>query len=479
MHELVPMYIDGIWRPAQSGNTAGLVNPASGEEFGRLSLASAPDIDAALAAAQRGFARWRQLPLAERCRLISLVGELLRERVDAIARDLTLEQGKTLAQARGEILGTADYFTGIAAAAMNLSGRAIPTGSDGMRRSVTYEPIGPVFAVSPWNLPAMMPGRKIANSLGAGCSVIVKPARETPLSAYAIAKCCEDAGIPPGVVNVICGDAAQISAAMIGSRVIRKVSFTGSTQVGRALAQIAGSSLKKITLELGGHAPVIVFDDADLEAVVEATVTARFANAGQSCLAPTRFFVQQRLYARFVQLFSARAGALRVGDGMDPATQMGPLTSARRLPLMDALVKDALQKGARLTAGGRRLERAGFFFAPTVLAEVSEAAALMSEEPFGPVTAIVPFADVDTVIERANATAYGLAAYIFTRDPDLAMRVVSQVEAGMVGINSVSVAHPSLPFGGVKDSGIGREGAYDGLLDSMVTKSISVGRQGV
>jgi succinate-semialdehyde dehydrogenase/glutarate-semialdehyde dehydrogenase len=479
MRELAPMYIDGIWRPAQSGNTAGLVNPASGEEFGRLSLASAPDIDAALAAAQRGFARWRQLPLAERCRLISLVGELLRERVDAIARDLTLEQGKTLAQARGEILATADYFTGIAAAAMNLSGRTVPTGSDGMRRSVTYEPIGPVFAVSPWNLPAMMPGRKIANSLGAGCSVIVKPARETPLSAYAIAKCCEDAGIPPGVVNVICGDAAQISAAMIGSRVIRKVSFTGSTPVGRALAQIAGSSLKKITLELGGHAPVIVFDDADLEAVVEATVTARFANAGQSCLAPTRFFVQQRLYAQFVQLFSAQAGVLRVGDGMDPATQMGPLTSARRLPLMDALVKDALQRGARLTAGGRRLERAGFFFAPTVLAEVPEAAALMSEEPFGPVTAIVPFTDVDTVIERANATAYGLAAYIFTRDPDLALRVVSQVEAGMVGINSVSVAHPSLPFGGVKDSGIGREGAYDGLLDSMVTKSISVGRQGV
>jgi len=479
MHELVPMYIDGVWRPAQSGNTAGLVNPASGEEFGRLSLASAPDFDDVLAAAQRGFARWRQLPLAERCRLISLVGELLRERVDAIARDLTLEQGKTFAQARGEILGTADYFTGIAAVAMNLSGRAIAPGSDGLRRSVNYEPIGPVFAVSPWNLPAMMPGRKIANSLGAGCSVIVKPARETPLSAYAIAKCCEDAGIPPGVVNVICGDAAQISAAMIGSRVIRKVSFTGSTQVGRALAQIAGSSLKKVTLELGGHAPVIVFDDADLEAVVEATLTARFANAGQSCLAPTRFFIQQRLYAQFVQLFSARAGVLRVGDGMDPATQMGPLTSARRLPLMDALVKDAVQKGARLTAGGKRLERAGFFFAPTVLAEVSEAAALMSQEPFGPVTAIVPFTDVDTVIERANATAYGLAAYIFTRDPDLAMRVVSQVEAGMVGINSVWVAHPSLPFGGVKDSGFGREGAYDGLLDSMVTKSISAGRLGV
>lgn len=478
MQELVGMYIDGTWRPAKGGATTALVNPATGEELGRLSLAAAADIDDALAAVQRGFARWRQIPSAERCRLISLAGQLLRERVDAIGRDLTLEQGKTLAQARGEIFATADYFTGIAAAAMNLFGRVPPTGSDGIRRSVTYEPIGPVFAVSPWNLPAMMPGRKIANSLGAGCSVIVKPARETPLSAYAIAKCCEEAGIPPGVVNVICGDAAQISEAMIASPVIRKVSFTGSTPVGRALAQSAGASLKKITLELGGHAPVIVFDDVDLEEVVEATVMARFANAGQSCLAPTRFFVQERRYAQFVELFSARAAALRVGEGMDPATQMGPLTSARRLPLMDGLVSDALTKGARLTAGGKRLERPGFFFAPTVLADVPKDTTLMSEEPFGPVTAIVPFAEAAAVIERANATAYGLAAYVFTRDAELAMRVVAQIEAGMVGINSMSVAHPSLPFGGVKDSGIGREGAYDGLLDSMVTKSISVGRQG-
>lgn len=478
MHELVGMYIDGTWRLAKSGATTPLVNPATGEEFGRLSLASSADIADALAAAQRGFARWRKIPSTERCRLISLAGQLLRERVDAVGRDLTLEQGKPLAQAKGEIFATADYFTGIAAAATNLFGRVPPTGSDGIRRSVIYEPIGPVFAVSPWNLPAMMPGRKIANSLGAGCSVIVKPAKETPLSAYAIAKCCEDAGIPPGVVNVICGDAAQISEAMIASSVIRKVSFTGSTPVGRVLAQHAGTSLKKITLELGGHAPVIVFDDADLEEVVKATVMARFANAGQSCLAPTRFFVQKPRYAQFVELFSAQASALRVGDGTDPATQMGPLTSARRLPLMDTLVSDARQKGARVTAGGKRLERPGFFFAPTVLADVPKHSALMSEEPFGPVTAIVPFDEVQEVIDRANATAYGLAAYVFTRDADLAVSVVAQIEAGMVGINSMSVAHPSLPFGGVKDSGIGREGAYDGLLDSMVTKSISVGRQG-
>jgi succinate-semialdehyde dehydrogenase/glutarate-semialdehyde dehydrogenase len=476
MNELVGLYVDGTWRPAKSDQTAALVNPATGEEFGRLSLASPADIDDALAAARRGFTRWRAIPSVERCRLLSLVGQLMRERVDAMARDLTLEQGKPLPQAKGEILATADYFTAIASAAMNLFGRVVPAGSDGIRRMVTYEPIGPVFAVSPWNLPAMMPGRKIANSLGAGCSVIVKPARETPLSAYAIAKCCEDAGIPTGVVNVLCGDAAQISAAMVTSEVIRKISFTGSTAVGKALAQLAGASLKKMTLELGGHAPVLVFDDVDLEAVVEATVSARFANAGQSCLAPTRFFVQRRNYAQFVEHFSARASALRVGDGRDPGTEMGPLASARRLTVMDTLVRDAVHKGARLTAGGIRLERPGFFFAPTVLADVPESAALMSEEPFGPVTAIVPFEDVSAVIERANATAYGLAAYVFTRDFDLAQRVVAQLEAGMVGINSMSVAHPSVPFGGVKDSGIGREGALDGLLDSMVTKSISVGR---
>jgi succinate-semialdehyde dehydrogenase/glutarate-semialdehyde dehydrogenase len=475
MSDLVGLYIGGVWRPASGGSTTGIVNPATGEEIARLSMASPTDIEAALAAARDGFATWRQMAILERCRLLVQVGQLMRERVDAIGRQLTLEEGKPLAQAKGEVMGTADYFTGIAAAAGNLFGRVIPTGSDGVRRSVIYEPIGPIFAASPWNLPAMMPGRKIANSLGAGCSIIVKPAKETPLTAYAIAKCCEDAGIPPGVVNVICGDSAEISAAMLRSDVVRKISFTGSTGVGKELAQLAGASMKKMTMELGGHAPVVIFDDIDVPAMVETAVAARYANAGQSCIAPTRFFVHQNIYRAFVDSFSDRARALRVGDGLDPQTQMGPLVSARRLPVMEALVHDAVHKGARLTAGGVRLERKGFFYAPTVLADVPAAAAIMTEEPFGPITPIVPFTDTAAVIDRANETPYGLAAYVFSRDVDKASRVVSQIEAGMIAINSMSVAHPSLPFGGVKDSGIGREGALDGLLDSMVTKSISIG----
>lgn len=476
MDDPIGMYIGGVWRLAKGGATAAIVDPATEEEVGRLSMASPADIDDALEAARRGFAVWRQMAVAERCRLIALVGQLMRDRVDTMGRELTMEEGKTLAQSKGEILGTADYFSAIAAAAANLFGRIAPSGSDGVRRSVTYEPIGPIFAASPWNLPSMMPGRKIANSLGAGCSVIVKPAKETPLSAYAIAKCCEEAGIPPGVVNVICGDSAQISSTMIRSDVIRKISFTGSTEVGKQLAQLAGAYMKKMTLELGGHAAVVVFDDVDVAAVVETTFVARFANAGQSCIAPTRFFVHEKIYREFVELFTARARALRVGGGLDPQTQMGPLASARRLPVMDSLVQDAVHKGALLTAGGSRLERKGYFYAPTVLADVPDAAAIMTVEPFGPVTPLVSFRDTAAVIDRANDTAYGLAAYVFSRDVDQASRVASQIDAGMIAINSMSVAHPALPFGGVKDSGIGREGALDGLLDSMVTKAISIGR---
>lgn len=476
MGDLVGMYIDGVWRPAKGGATAAIVDPATEDEVGRLSMASPADIDDALDAARRGFVVWRKMAVAERCRLIALVGQLMRDRVDTMARDLTIEEGKTLAQSKGEILGTADYFSGIAAAAANLFGRIAPPGNDGVRRSVTYEPIGPIFAASPWNLPAMMPGRKIANSLGAGCSVIVKPATETPLSAFAIAKCCQEAGIPPGVVNVICGNAAQISSAMIRSVVIRKISFTGSTEVGKQLAQLAGAYMKKMTLELGGHAPVIVFDDVDVAAVVETACMARFSNAGQSCIAPTRFFVHQKIYREFVDLFTARARALRVGEGLDPQTQMGPLARHRRLSVMDGLVQDAVHKGALLTAGGARLERRGYFYAPTVLSDVPDAAAIMTVEPFGPITPIVPFRDTAAVIDRANDTAYGLAAYVFSRDVDRASQVASQIDAGMIAINSMSVAHPALPFGGVKDSGIGREGALDGLLDSMITKAISIGR---
>ena len=438
-------------------------------------MASRADLEDTLVATRLGFEAWRQLPVAERTRLVQRVAQLMRERVDSLSRDLTLEQGKPLAQSKWEILATAEYFDDLAITAERIAGRVAAATAGAIARTVTYEPVGPVFAVSPWNLPAMMPGRKIANSIAAGCSIIVKPAKETPLTAYAIARCCEDAGIPPGVVNVVSGDSAVMSALMIGSSVIRKVSFTGATETGKQLAQLAGAHMKKVTMELGGHAPVIVYPDVDLRSVVEIAVATRYSNAGQSCLAPTRFFVHERIYRDFVELFSERARALRVGDGLDPQVQMGPLTSLRRLAVMERLVQDAVAKGARLTAGGARLDRKGYFFAPTVLADVPAGAAIMSEEPFGPVTPIVAFRDTDAVIERANETPYGLAAYVFTPDLELARRIVARIEAGMIGINSMSAAHASVPFGGVKDSGVGREGTIDGLLESMVTKSISIG----
>jgi succinate-semialdehyde dehydrogenase/glutarate-semialdehyde dehydrogenase len=476
MRDLVGVFIGGVWRPATGGKTTDIINPATEEPVGQLSMASPEDLAEALAAVQSGFLKWRNTPVVERCRLVARVGQLMRERVDTLSHDLTLEEGKPLGQARWEILATADYFSEAAATASNICGRLIPLGADGIRRSVSYEPIGPVFAVSPWNLPAMMPGRKIANTLAAGCSIIVKPAKETPITAFGIAKCCEDAGIPAGVINVLCGESSQISATMIQSSVIRKISFTGSTEVGKELARLAGASMKKMTMELGGHAPVIIFDDVDLPSVVEATVASRYSNAGQSCLAPTRFFVQQKIYREFVALFSERARGLQLGDGLDPQVKMGPLASSRRLEVMDRLVQDAVRKGATLTAGGSRLARKGYFYAPTVLADVPDGACIMTEEPFGPVTAIVSFTQTGAVIERANATPYGLGAYVFSRDLDRALGVVSQIDAGMVAINSMSVALAGLPFGGVKDSGVGREGSIDGLLESMVTKSISIGR---
>lgn len=475
MRDLVTLFIGGSWRPASDGRTVDIFNPATEERIGLLSMASPADMELALVAAREGFKVWREVPVTQRTRLIMRVAQLLRERVEELSQDLTLEQGKPLAQAKWEILATADYFDDLAISANQIVGRAVPGAPGGASRTVAYEPIGPVFAVSPWNLPAMMPGRKIANSIAAGCSIIVKPAKETPITAYAIARCCEDAGIPPGVVNVVSGDSSAVSSAMIISEVIRKVSFTGSTVVGKDLARLAGAHMKKVTMELGGHAPVIIYDDVDLASVVDMTVMGRYSNAGQSCIAPTRFFVHERIYADFVDRFSERARALRVGNGLDPQVQMGPLASARRVTVMEALVRDAVAKGAALTAGGNRLDGKGYFFSPTVLANVSPDAAIMSEEPFGPVTPIVSFGDTSVVADRANDTPYGLAAYVFTTDLERASRVVSRIQAGMIGVNSMSVAHASIPFGGVKESGFGREGTIDGLLESMVTKSISVG----
>lgn len=467
------LFINGQSRAGGDNDVIPVVNPATEELVAELCMATAADLEDAIASAERGFEVWRQVNASDRAALIRKTAALLRERVQDMAHVLTVEQGKTLAQSRWEINGTAAYFDDLADCGEHAYGRNVPKGGSGVTRAVVYEPIGPVFAVAPWNLPAMLPGRKIATALAAGCSVIVKPAKETPETTQLIARCCQDAGIPDGVVNVISGPSGMLSERLIASPVIRKVSFTGSTGVGKQLAGMSGLHMKKATMELGGHAPVIVFADTDIEAVIEKTVAGRYSNAGQSCIAPTRFFIERGVYEPFVEAFSTRVKSLRVGNGLDEAVDMGPLASERRVPVMEQLVADALQNGAGLTAGGHAMDGKGYFFEPTVLRDVPDSAEIMIEEPFGPITPIDAFEDVDEAIARANGTAYGLASYVFTNALPVANHVSAKLQAGMVGLNSLDVAAPPVPFGGVKDSGTGREGSIEGVLESMVTKTIS------
>lgn len=467
-------FIDGIEIEAGDRETIPVVNPATEATVAHLCMATPADLSLAIDAAQRGFSVWRSLPAATRGNLLHATADLIRNRISHMRLVLTREQGKTLAQAEGEIVTTAAYFDELANCAVRLQGALQPPDKHGVARSVVHEPIGPVFAVSPWNLPAMMPGRKIATSLAAGCSVIVKPAKETPQTAYLIAKCCQDAGVPDGVVNVISGKSSLVSETLIASPVIRKVSFTGSTDIGKMLAKIAGAHMKKVTMELGGHAPVIVCEDVDIDDVINTIVPAKFSNAGQSCMAATRLFVHDEIYESFVESFTAKTVALRVGSGEDAGVDMGPLTSDRRLPVMENLVADAVACGAMVTTGGKRIDRLGYFFEPTVLSEVPASAVIMQEEPFGPLIAIARFTKINDVIDRANNTAYGLAAYVFSHDIARAQRIAGALDAGLVGINTTNIAGPTVPFGGVRDSGIGREGAMEGVLESMTTKAISI-----
>jgi len=478
MSGLIRLFIGGEWLERGGRDTITVINPATEEAVAELCMADQNDLQHALDAAQHGFLIWRNTSAAQRALLLHKTAELMRERAGVIGRVLTEEQGKTLAQAKGEVFVTAAYFDELAECGSRVAGRSSPPESSGVMRSIVYEPIGPVFAVSPWNLPAMMPGRKIGTALAAGCSIIVKPAKETPQTAYLIAQCCQDAGIPDGVVNVISGPSSMVSETLIASPVIRKVSFTGSTEVGKALATKAGAHMKKLTMELGGHAPVIIFDDVDVEKIVSMIVPTRYSNAGQSCTAATRFFVHDTIYDTFVTAFTKKAAGLQVGNGLDDGVDMGPLTSKRRISVMERLVADAVRCGSNVTTGGNHLDRRGYFFEPTVLSEVPDRAAIMSEEPFGPISPIAHFSDIDDVIARANGTPYGLASYVFSHDRAKVDYVTSALEAGLVGVNSLNVAGPTVPFGGVKDSGIGREGAMEGVLECMTTKTISTAING-
>jgi len=464
------LFINGSWKMGEGRDLLPVIDPASGETLAEVPLAGPADLDEALAAVERGFALWKATPAEQRAAVLTKAAGLLRERADGIARILTLEQGKPLAEARGEVLASAALFEWSAAEASRLYGRVLVRPS-GQRSIVTRQPVGPVAAFSPWNFPVYLLAKKLAAALATGCSVIAKPPEETPGSTGALVRCLLDAGLPADVVQLVHGVPDAVSRHLLASPVIRKVSFTGSVPVGKHLMRLAADGLKRVTMELGGHAPVLVFDDCDLEKTLDMVVPQKFRNAGQVCVSPTRFYVQQGIYDRFVDGFAARTSRVRTGHGLDANTAMGPLANARRPRAIEALVADASAKGARVMAGGER-GSGGFFFQPTLLADVPDSADIMVNEPFGPVAVAAPFTDLDDAIAKANRLPYGLAAFAFTEQMRRANLLGDALESGMVGINTFAISVPDSPFGGVKDSGFGSEGGTEGMESYLVTKAI-------
>jgi succinate-semialdehyde dehydrogenase/glutarate-semialdehyde dehydrogenase len=472
-HADLRLLIDGEWLSGQGRATLPVVNPATEEVLGHLPLASMADLDRALEAARRAWPVWRTMAPVQRGKILRKAAEILRSRAEDIARLATTEEGKTLTETRIEVGMSANIFEWYAEEGRRAYGRVLPQQSPGVRMTVVREPVGPVAAFAPWNFPLGNPARKLGAALGAGCTCILKPAEEAPASALSIAAALVEAGVPPGVIAIVFGVPAEISAHLIASPVIRKISFTGSVPVGKHLMRLAAEGAKRTTMELGGHAPVIVFDDVDVEQVLELSVAAKFRNAGQVCVSPTRFYVQEAIYQRFVAGFAERAKKLRVDNGLSDGARMGPLAHARRLAAVQAFVEDARSQGARVAAGGRRIDRRGWFHEPTVLADVPGSARMMNEEPFGPVALVNPFSDFDSVIAEANRLPYGLAAFAFTRDSRRVNLLGEQIEAGMIGINSFAISVPESPFGGVKESGHGSEEGVEGLEACLVTKFIT------
>lgn len=466
--------IDNVWRGGTGEALVELINPANGATLARYTGASTADLDDALASAQKAFPLWRATPAFNRGQILRRAAALMRERIETIARVLTQEEGKPLAEARSEVQITADMYDWFAEEGVRAYGRIVPPRAPNLQQQVLREPVGVSAAFAAWNFPARNPGYKIAAALAAGCPLIVKPAEETPLTCLLLAQALIDAGMPPGVVNVVYGDAPAISEHLIASDVVRKVSLTGSTRVGRVLAHLAAEGIKKLTLELGGQAPVLVFDDADLDAVIPLLIASKFRNAGQTCISPTRFFVQENLYEAFIDAFAKAAFALKVGDGLAADTAMGPLVRTRRVADVQVFLDDAKARGARILRGRPAADANGAFLAPSVVADLDDEAKLMRDEPFGPVIGVTPFKTLDEAVARANRVPYGLAAYAFTRSLRNAHALAEGLEAGMIGINTCKISYPETPFGGVKASGYGSEGAIEGLDAFLVTKSVSL-----
>lgn len=469
MYPALKLYIGGEWRT--TAENLPVINPATEEVIGRLPRASRRDLDDALAAAVQGFAVWRKISPRDRCNLIRRAAALMRERQEEIAHAITLEHGKPLAQARKEVIRGAEFFEWDAGEAMRTYGRVIPSKS-GETFTVHHQPIGVVAAFSPWNFPMSQPARKIGGALASGCSIILKAAEETPAGAIHIVRAFEDAGLPKGVLNLVFGDPAEISGYLIPQEPVRLVAFTGSTAVGRHLTTLASQHMTPVLMELGGHAPVIVCEDTDVTHAAISSAVRKYRNAGQVCTSPTRFFVHENIYEKFRDTFARRAAETVVGNGMDAGVEMGPLANERRIPALSALVEDARNKGAEVLAGGERHGNKGYFFQPTVLANVPDAARVMQEEPFGPLAVINPVSSLEQAIAQANAVPFGLAGYAFTNRADYIAQMVEDVEVGNLSINTLEASMPETPFGGVKSSGYGREGGSEGLDNYMVVKHL-------
>ncbi|MEX3816507.1 NAD-dependent succinate-semialdehyde dehydrogenase [Paraburkholderia sp. BR13439] len=469
----VNLFIDGEWRRGALNQTLDVVNPATGERIGSVARAETQDVESAIQAAQKGFRDWSGISAFDRAKKMRRAAELLRERAEPIARLLTTEEGKPLAEARLEVNSCADLIEWFADEARRVYGRVIPGRNAAVLQTSLKEPVGPAIGFTPWNFPVSQVTRKLAPALAAGCSIIIKAPEETPASPAELIQCFHDAGVPAGTIGLLFGVPAEISEYAIPHAGIRKVSFTGSVPVGKQLAAMASRHMKRVTMELGGHAPVVICDDADLESAASLLAAAKFRNAGQVCIAPTRFLIDQRVYGAFCDKFGSKAAALKVGDGLEDGTTMGPLINERRLQSVAHLVEDAVGKGARVITGGKRIVGKGYFFEPTVLADVTPEMAAMNDEPFGPVALLMPFKDLNDALNEANRLPFGLASYAWTRDSAKASTLFRGIEAGMVTINHLGLALPETPYGGVRDSGIGSEGGPEAVEAYLNTKFVS------
>ena len=473
MYANLELFIDGQWLNGDGRAGEDVINPATEKPLARLPHASTADLDRALEAAKKGFATWRAVSAYERAKVIRKAADLMRERYDAISKILVQEQGKAYPEARAEVRTSADIIEWYAEEGRRAYGRIVPGAFKGIRQIVVQEPVGIVTAFTPWNFPTLTPARKIGGALAAGCSLILKASEETPGACVEMVRCFADAGLPPGVLNLVFGVPATISEHLIAKDEVRKISFTGSIPVGKHLAALAAKGMKRATMELGGHSPVVVFADADPEKSADTIAAYKYRNAGQVCISPTRFYVQEPVYDRFLNRFTEYAKSLKLGDGMEKGVGMGPLANARRIDAMESFVNDAKHRGGKIATGGQRRGNQGYFYEPTVITDVPDNSKIMTQEPFGPLAPIVRFKTFDEVVERANSLPYGLAAYAFTGSAQTANLIGDALQSGMVGVNSIAVSTPETPFGGIKESGYGSEGGLEGLQAYLNTKFIS------